>query len=361
MRMFVLALGVWLLAAAVGVAADDFASQKENNWHQFRGPDGTGVASQGNPPVNWDENTNIKWKLPIPGDSTATPIIWGNDIFAVAAVETDREGKPDFERPPFSETELTRMRGMGIKPATHYHQFFVFDIDRTTGKIKWQKMVRDEVPHEGRHADGSFAAMTPTTDGKYLYVSFGSRGIYCFDFAGNQIWTRDLGKMNVWGSYSESTSPVLHGDTLVIQWDHEYGSFMTVLDSKTGETRWKIDRDEKTSFSTPLVTDFQGRSQIITYGKNKMRSNDLANGRVDLGMPSQFHVLRSHPDSIQGHGFLHDRLSRLRVAGRQARLQGRRDRHRPDRLAGKAGDSLVPVAPCCTATCCTSRRPTTPF
>jgi len=118
------------------------------------------------------------------------------------------------------------------------------------------------------------------TDGKHLYVNFGSRGIYCYDLAGKQKWSRDLGKMLVYNYFGEGSSPVIHGDSLVVNWDHQGGSFITVLDAGTGETRWKVDREENSSWATPLVVDHAGRTQVIVSGTKRVRSYDLKSGEV---------------------------------------------------------------------------------
>ncbi|MFC1719194.1 PQQ-binding-like beta-propeller repeat protein, partial [Candidatus Poribacteria bacterium] len=148
------------------------------------------------------------------------------------------------------------------------------------GSILWQKTVREELPHEGTHAEGSWASGSPVTDGEHVYAFFGSRGLYCFDMQGNLIWEKDLGDMKIKMSFGEGSSPVLHGDILVVNWDHEGQSFIVALDKKTGEELWKVDRDEKTSWATPLVVEHNGRSQVITSATKLIRSYDLATGEL---------------------------------------------------------------------------------
>lgn len=244
------------------------------NWAQWRGPLANGVAPLGHPPTNWDEQTNIKWKVKIPGASTATPIVWGDQIILVTAIKTDRE----VELPP--PPADAPMNPFKIERPKNFYQFVVMSLDRRTGEVQWQQMAKEEVPHEGHHVDASFASASPTTDGKQIYVSFGSRGVYCYDMAGNQKWSRDLGKMTIYNYFGEGCSPVIHGDSVVLNWDHQGGSFITVLDAKTGETKWKVDRDENTSWATPLVVDHKGRTQVIVNGTNRVRSYDLNTGEV---------------------------------------------------------------------------------
>ncbi len=274
MKRVALTLCFWVAAAAAWGASDDFPTLKLQNWHQWRGPLACGVAPVANPPTTWDESTNIKWKVKVPGKGTATPIVWGDQIFLITAIKTDRE--VELPPPPADAPK----NPFNIQRPTNFHQFVVMCVDRRTGQTLWQHMAKEEVPHEGHHNDGSFASSSPTTDGSHLYVNFGSRGVYCYDLAGNQKWSRDLGKMLIFNYFGEGSSPVVHGDSVVVNWDHLGGSFITVLDAQTGETRWKVDRDENISWSTPLVLDHNGRTQVIVNGTKRVRSYDLKTGEL---------------------------------------------------------------------------------
>jgi outer membrane protein assembly factor BamB len=167
--------------------------------------------------------------------------------------------------------------GRSEKPSTP-HKFTVMAIDRKTGKTLWEKVAREQVPHEGHHGDGTFASGSPVTDGQHLYVSFGSFGIFCYDLDGNLKWEKDLGDMRTRNAFGEGTSPALHGDTLVINWDHEGEDFIVALDKKTGQERWRKQRDEATTWSTPLIVEHEGKAQVIVTATNKVRSYDLKTG-----------------------------------------------------------------------------------
>ncbi len=270
MRFLLLPLG-FLLAIPVD-AAD--VPDRLANWHQWRGPLATGFAPHGDPPLKWDEKTNIKWRAPIPGRGSATPIVWGDRIFVVTAVDTGKQADPkDLPKPTPGEEKRT-------KAPTTYHQFIVMCLDRNTGQIRWKDRATEQVPHEGHHQTHSYAAGSPTTDGKFLYVSFGSFGIFCYDLDGKRIWHRDLGDMDTRLGWGEAVTPVIHGDTLIVNWDHEHDSCIYALDSRTGETRWKKDRDEKSSWNTPFIVEHNGRTQVIVNGTTKVRSYDLKIGEV---------------------------------------------------------------------------------
>ncbi len=284
---------LWL--SAVACAADgELPADQLHNWAQWRGPLANGVAPLGNPPLQWDENTNIKWKAKIPGRGTGTPIVWGDQIFLTTAIETDRTAEPVAGEKPVLEEKKPgpdAKKEAPDKPAakggpprvqkpTHIYQFVVLCIDRRTGLVQWQHLAKEEVPHEGHHPDGSFAAASATTDGKRLYVSFGSRGVYCYDLQGHLKWSRDLGKMNVIFTFGEGTSPVVHGDSVFVNWDHQKGSFLICLDAATGETKWKVDRDETTTWATPLVVEQKDRTQLVVHGVKRVRGYDMKNGDI---------------------------------------------------------------------------------
>jgi outer membrane protein assembly factor BamB len=181
---------------------------------------------------------------------------------------------------PFAPIYSTSPGAHDNAPITHRHQFAVLAVSRNDGSIIWQQVLGEQVPHEGAHFTGSFASNSPVTDGQRVYVYFGSRGIFCLDVAGRLIWKRDLGQMQVLHGHGEGASPALFGDTLIVNWDHEGQSFIVALDKRTGEERWRVPRQEVTSWATPIIVPHDGRVQVIVSGTNRVRGYDLENGRV---------------------------------------------------------------------------------
>jgi outer membrane protein assembly factor BamB len=245
-----------------------------DNWPHWRGPEANGTAPKGDPPVTWDEKTNIKWKVALPGKGSASPIVWGDQVFVATAIKTDRVADPkDLPKPdPRFETKTS--------PPTNYYEFIVLSFDRASGKLRWKQTAAVKVPHEGHHPTHSYAAGSPTTDGKYLYVSFGSFGTYCYDLDGKLQWQRDLGLLHTRLGWGEAVTPVIHGDVLLLNWDQEADSALFCLDAKTGRTRWKADRTEKTSWNTPLVVGHGDHTQVVVNATNRIRSYDLETGKV---------------------------------------------------------------------------------
>lgn len=256
------------------VAAGDFEAQRELNWHQWRGPDATGVAPAGNPPIEWSATKNVKWNTPIPGRGKSSPIVWGDRVFVTSAVNTGKvvEGVPKPEDQPKRSFDITF-------PNTLF-RFDVFCLDRKSGRILWQKTAVEELPHEGHHGDNSHASASPFTDGQSLFVSFGSRGMYCYDLDGSLLWQKKLENVSTRLSFGEASSPVAHGETVVLTRDNETSSYIIAMDTKSGETRWKKERDEISDWATPLVLHHGGRTQVITNASKKVRSYDITDGKV---------------------------------------------------------------------------------
>lgn len=332
---------VWgaVLVGCVSVSvtlADELSEAQLRNWHQWRGPWASGESPEGDPPVSFGPTKNVRWKVAIPGHGTSTPIIWEDRIFILTAVKTDRtaeqpaasvsdsgtirwvaarpsedpwqrdtaedaadeprdvagkqrgpgnaEGRERGPGGPPGERRPGRGRGFwrfgGIPAPTNYYRFLVLCLDKKTGNTLWERVACEAIPHEGIHPTGSYAPASPVTDGRFVYCSFGSRGIYCYDLDGNLQWKTDLGDMRTRNSFGEGCSPVLQGDTLIINWDQEEDSFITALDAKTGQEKWRKDRDEPTTWNTPLIVDHEGRKQVVVNGTNRVRSYDLLTGEL---------------------------------------------------------------------------------
>ena len=254
----------------------DARSDFEKYWHQWRGPEASGVAPHGDPPIEWGENKNIRWKTEIPGQGHATPIVWADTVFVTSAIKTNQQ----IELAPIEEPRQRRgRRGRSAAPSS-LHKFVIFAINRSDGSIRWQQTAREEVPHEGTHQTGSLAANSPVTDGQHVYAYFGSRGLYCYDMEGNLQWDKDFGDMYTRRSFGEGSSPALYGDAIVINWDHEGDSFIVALDKRTGEELWRVGRDEVTSWATPIVVEYNGNPQVIVNATHRTRGYDLATGET---------------------------------------------------------------------------------
>jgi outer membrane protein assembly factor BamB len=280
------------------------------NWPQWRGPNATGAAQSGNPPVEWGEQNNIKWKVRLSGIGQSTPAIWGDSIFVTAA-QTDEK---------YSESK-------GIIKATQPVKFLVIAVDRETGQVKWERIAREEVPHQSRNNMGTWATASPIADGKRVYAFFGSRGLYCYTFEGKLIWEKDFGDMDSGGDMGEGASPVLYKDKLIVNWDHFGEDFIVALEASTGKEIWRKKRDERISWTTPLIVEDAGRVQVITVAEEWIQSYDLANGDVIWKLAGNKYNNISSPvagDGIVyvGSGLRDGRICAVRLSGAEGDISG---------------------------------------
>ena len=245
------------------------AADAAHNWGQWRGPLFTGVAPFADPPTEWSETKNIRWKIDLPGKGHSTPVVWGDRIFVTTAVPFG-----DPVPPPVRAGAHDNLQALSGQ------ECIVIAINRRDGKVLWQRTVHKDIPHEGGHETGSFASHSPITDGEHVYASFGSAGIYCLDMDGELKWTAELGHMKTLHGHGEGNSPALDGDTLFINWDQEGPSFLVALDKHTGKERWRTERDEVTSWSSPIILTQDGRKQVVVSATNRIRAYDPETGAV---------------------------------------------------------------------------------
>lgn len=262
---------VSVVAAIVCLPGATLGAGALDQWGQWRGPLGSGVAPHGRPPVEWNEDRNIRWKVAIPGQGHSTPIIWGDRVFLTTAIRSGEALPPRDEHSPGAHDNM---------PASNEYEFVVLAVSRRDGKTLWERIVRTERPHESTHESGTWASASAVTDGEVLIASFGSRGVYGLDLSGQLLWQTDVGDMQILHGHGEGSSPALHGDTVVVNWDHQGESFVIALDKRTGKPRWKVGRDEGTSWSSPLIVEHNGKAQVIVAATHRVRAYDLATGTV---------------------------------------------------------------------------------
>ena len=255
------------LVLALGALSPAAVAEGTAGWPWWRGPLGNGISPDGDPPLRWSEEKNVRFKVPIDGDGLATPIVWGDRIYLLSALSLDGADEDVRPAPEPSQTPLARQR------------FLVTAYDRHDGSLAWQRVAVELVPHEGHHLESAWANASPVTDGERVYAHFGSAGTYAYTLEGERVWEVDLGDMTSRLGYGEGSSPALWGDTLVINWDHEGDSFVVALDKRTGEELWRRDRPgELTSWSTPLIREHEGRVHVIVAAHGRTRSYDIRNG-----------------------------------------------------------------------------------
>jgi outer membrane protein assembly factor BamB len=247
----------------------------EENWPQWRGPKGTGKTSTAGPLTQWGPNQNVKWRVALPEPGNSTPAVWSERIF------------------------LTQ-------PLVESKQRALLCLDRKTGKEQWRRSV-EYAESEASHKTNPYCSASPVTDGERVIAWFGSAGLVCWDFAGNELWRRDLGKQeHMWGYGS---SPILHGDLCILSFGPGNHELLIAVDKASGKTRWEVPalddvterkfsgaendgnanefgsdkpRDERLrgSWSTPIIVKVDRHSELIATLPRRVSAFDPATGKL---------------------------------------------------------------------------------
>ena len=297
---FVWAIHGPLAAESAGAAPP---AKPEDNWPQFRGPNSSGVSQGVGLPDAWSATENVVWKTKIPGRGWSSPIVWGDRVFITSAIQEEGEPEPVKKGLYLFGERL---------PSKKRHRWVVYCADWTSGKILWEKTAGRGVPKYGHHLKNSFASETPLTDGERVYAYFGCLGLFCYDFAGNELWSRKWGDFGTRLNWGTAASPAIHGDRIYVVNDNEEDSFLAAVDKRSGEQVWRVARDERSNWSTPLVWENATRTEIVTPGARRVRSYGL-DGKLlwELSGMSSITI----PTPVAGHGLLY--LSSGYVADRK--------------------------------------------
>src|SRR5262245_56959053 len=277
-RVFITTVAV-LVFSLTGASATD-------QWPKFRGPNAGVIPDDPNLPETWSEKENVVWKTDIPGMGWSSPVVWDDHVFITTAISSAKEPAPVAGL--YDEHDHIKAAGV--------HSWVVYDVDFNTGKVRWQRELRRADPPLLRHIKNSFGSETAVTDGERVYVYFGSVGlIAALDMQGKTIWTREIPPINTLVELGTGASPVLHKDRLYIVHDNTKQSSLMALDKNTGKEFWKVNREERGNWSTPLVWENDVRTEIVTTGTIKNRSYDLngkllweLSGMSTLTIPSPF-------------------------------------------------------------------------
>ena len=177
------------------------------NWPGWRGTDGTGVSPDKSLPTQWSSKEGVSWHVDLPGPGNSSPNVWGNRVFVTQALK--------------DENRRT-----------------VMCFDRADGKLLWQSGTT-YAEKESSHQNNPFCAGTPATDGERVYTCFGSAGVFAYDFAGKEVWHRELGKIE--HMFGNAVSPVVYGDLCILNYGPDEKARLIALDKKTGKTVWEVE------------------------------------------------------------------------------------------------------------------------
>lgn len=291
----------WILLASLLSAASCFllaggvaSAETGANWPQFRGPGARGVAEGDALPDSWSAVAsppeNIAWKTDIPGRGWSSPIVWGNRVFLTTVASQEQTETP--KKGLYFGGEQKDV------PAV-LHAWKVYCLDLETGAVAWERQVHEGVPATPIHVKNSYASETPVTDGERVYVYFGNLGLWCFDFDGNPLWTKEIEPHRMRAGWGTASSPVLHEDRLYVVNDNEEASYLLALDKRTGNEIWRVPRDEKSNWSTPYVWVNDRRTEIVTPGTDLVRSYDL-DGQVLWSLKGMSAITIATPYAANG-------------------------------------------------------------
>lgn len=234
------------------------ASSAAGNWPQWRGPELNGVSGERNLPLRWGAEENVAWRLPLPGLSASTPVVWGDRVFL---------NVPEGE------------------------EIYLWCVDKKRGAPVWKKPLRDGAAALRVHPKHNPSTPSPATDGKSVYVLNGYGSLRGFDFAGRETWARDLqkdyGRFGL--NFGYASSPLLFEDSLYVQvlraTRANDPSYILRIDKRTGKTLWKMDfpaaADFKAaeSYSTPTILRHGRGAELVVNGSDQVTGHDLATGR----------------------------------------------------------------------------------
>ena len=268
-----------LLVATIVVLGSNLAAE---NWPHWRGPSFSGVSTEPKLPSRWSDNENVAWKAPVRGLGISSPIVWGNLVIVTSQVGSGavRPG-PRLVQGANPIEAGERPLGSGAATPEGGVTFLVSAFDRTSGKRVWEF----ELPAEGSlisvHEKHNLASPSPVTDGERVYALFGSGQIAAIDLSGKLVWKKNLaaayGPFQInWG---HGSSPVVYKDRVILVCYHDPASYLLSLNARTGDVQWKADAPAgQTSYSTPLVVETRGRSEIVVNSSVGVSGHDVSTG-----------------------------------------------------------------------------------
>lgn len=273
---------VGLQAAGDGYARD---------WREFRGGlYQTGVAKHSEHPIEWSEEKNVAWKQRIEGVGWSQPIVHGDNVLITTAITKNQRKPQAGEKGPgfslFSAEGISRSFLGGGSPPDDVYQWKLICFDRSSGRRKWETIVREGRPAIPMHRSNSYASETPICDGRQIYVYIAMAGLYCFDMEGKELWSKPFSAHSMQYGWGTGGSPMLFCQTLYIQCDNENESFVAAINRRDGKEVWRVPRDELSNWSTPYLWENTNGRELVTCGGKMVRSYALRDGELLWELPS---------------------------------------------------------------------------
>ena len=233
-----------MLLTAAGLRADD--------WPNWRGPHNNGIVSAGELPVHWSESESIAWKLPLPGKTGSTPVIWDDRLFLTSSKDDD----------------------------------FVLLCIGIDGQPLWERVLAKGIGPPGAKEDASDGAASPSTDGRHVFSFVYSGDVACHDYEGHKIWKFNAqeryGKFDIY--HGVHNTPLLHGDRLYLVLLHQKGHWVVAVDKATGQEVWKIERKtdavsvSREAYASPCLWNEGARTCLVVTGCDYVTGHNLTDG-----------------------------------------------------------------------------------
>lgn len=224
------------------------------DWPQFRGPMANGVSAEQGAPAEWDVAKNIRWRAEAGGRGWSAPVVYGGKVIITTAIADPAAGDGG-------------------------QRFEVHCYDLASGDLRWKQVAKTGKSSVPTHEDNTYATETPVTDGERIIAYFGMNGLSCYDFTGKLLWQKDLGAYSMDNDWGTASSPTMLDGLVFVQVDNEQESFLAALDAKTGDERWRVPREERSNWSSPILWKNKVRTELVTSG-SAVRSYDPATGEL---------------------------------------------------------------------------------
>ena len=257
-----------------------FAADRADNWPHWRGPhlDGRSTTAE-RLPVSWSETENVVWRTKLPSWAAATPVVWEDTIFVTSA----QEGFAPTKNAGMVDRAIGEIKNM----LGSTDQLLLLALNRKDGSTRWQRVIGEGNKILNKQ---NMASPTPVTDGRHVWVMTGLGDLRCFDFEGNEVWSRNVSD-DYWAfglAFGYASSPVLHDGRLYIQVLHgmktDEPSYLLAVNAATGKTVWKVERptdaisESPDSYSTPMLVDADGKKRLVVAGGDYLTGHDLDTG-----------------------------------------------------------------------------------
>jgi outer membrane protein assembly factor BamB len=238
-------------------------------WPSFRGPAASGVFDGAAPPTVWDvaKDAGVRWRTSIPGLSHASPVVWGDRVYIVTAVRL--EGTSAIDR---------KAEGVVFSEDTVRRAWKLFALDRSSGKIVWERTAVEGAPQQGRHVRGTYANATPATDGRSIVASLGYEGLFCFNMDGTMRW-QTAGIADHKQMFDPASSPVIHDGLVFVQNDWQRGSHVAAFDLQNGPSVWRIERSEGMTWASPSIVGAGAGARLIVNSPQWIRGLEPGTGK----------------------------------------------------------------------------------